>query len=234
MNLDTIKWKCFIIFSRKKVNKMGGRVKIQRMILIGCIIFSLLLIAPLCAGNTVTIVGRVVVPNPLIADFIANQTNGYAPLTVQFTNLSSGFPTEWGWDFENDGIIDDTLPNPVHTYTLSGVYSVSLTVWNTEGSNSETKLNYITVQEPDPFVRIGLLKEYIQELPISGWAQWFLIRPLNRGFDQLEKGHVQPAINQINVFIQFVEQIHGFHILSNEQAEYLIGEARAIINLLQE
>ncbi|HEX6810307.1 MAG TPA: PKD domain-containing protein, partial [Planctomycetota bacterium] len=33
-----------------------------------------------------------------------------------FTDRSVGNPTSWAWDFENDGIVDSTLQNPVHTY----------------------------------------------------------------------------------------------------------------------
>ena len=34
-----------------------------------------------------------------IANFTANVTSGTAPLAVQFTDTSSGSPTEWNWDF---------------------------------------------------------------------------------------------------------------------------------------
>ncbi|HEX6810309.1 MAG TPA: PKD domain-containing protein [Planctomycetota bacterium] len=33
-----------------------------------------------------------------------------------FTDRSVGSPTSWAWDFEDDGIVDSTLQNPVHTY----------------------------------------------------------------------------------------------------------------------
>jgi PKD repeat protein len=200
----------------------------------GCIILLLFLIMPTGAGNTVTITGQVVEPSPPVADFTANQTQGYAPLTVQFTNLSGGFPTAWEWDFETDGVIDAATPDPSHTYTLPGSYSVSLTVRNAGGSDTLTRPHYIVVLEPDPAARIEDLRDYIEGLPIPRWAEWFLISPLERALDQLDRGHDRQAINQMRVFLQFVNHLHRFHVLTDEQAGYLIEEATEIIGMLQE
>lgn len=77
------------------------------------------------------------------AAFSANTTSGDVPLTVTFTDSSTGNPTSWLWNF-GDGTTS-TDRNPVHTYTISGSHTVTLTVSNTAGSNSETKIGYITV-----------------------------------------------------------------------------------------
>ena len=82
---------------------------------------------------------------PPDANFTANTTSGYAPLTVQFTDLSTGSPTSWAWDFQNDGSTDSTLQNPAFTYTAAGTYTVKLTATNGGGSNPEIKTNYINV-----------------------------------------------------------------------------------------
>ncbi len=87
-----------------------------------------------------------------VADFIANATSGYAPLPVQFTDQSTGSITSYAWDFNNDGTIDSTLQNPVHTYQDAGTYTVNLTVTGPGGSDSELKTNYITASgslQPD-------------------------------------------------------------------------------------
>ncbi len=92
-------------------------------------------------------------PSAPIANFTANVTSGNAPLTVQFTDASTGSPTSWAWDFENDGTIDSTEQNPVHTYTTVGTYTVNLTVANDGGSDSAVKTDYIVVtesQNPQP------------------------------------------------------------------------------------
>jgi parallel beta-helix repeat protein len=72
--------------------------------------------------------------NQLKASFIATPMNGSKPLTVQFTDTSSGSPTAWFWDF-GDGN-SSTLQNPTHTYVLEGTYYVTLTVFNNGGSSS--------------------------------------------------------------------------------------------------
>jgi PKD repeat protein len=79
------------------------------------------------------------------ANFTANVTEGIVPLTVQFTDNSTGEPTEWAWDFENDGSIDNTTQNPSYTYLTAGTYSVNLTVTNAYGSASLVKKEFITV-----------------------------------------------------------------------------------------
>jgi len=86
-------------------------------------------------------------PNP-DADLTSDTTEGALPLRVQFTDLSIGIITEWLWDF-GDGYIS-TEQNPIHTYDSEGTYTVSLTVSNPDGSNTETKTDYITVVNVPP------------------------------------------------------------------------------------
>lgn len=81
-----------------------------------------------------------------VADFTANTTSGFAPLTVNFSDASSNGPTSWSWNFGDGG--SSTSQNPSHTYTSAGTYTVSLTASNSAGSDGETKTNYITVNDP--------------------------------------------------------------------------------------
>jgi PKD repeat protein len=77
------------------------------------------------------------------ADFIGNPTSGYFPLQVNFTDLTTGVVNAWKWYF-GDGTIM-TTQNPVHTYSNSGNYTVSLKSTGPGGSDSIAKVNYITV-----------------------------------------------------------------------------------------
>jgi len=68
-------------------------------------------------------------------------------LTVDFTDLSTGNPTSWSWDFGDGGA--STEENPSHIYTDPGTYTVILTASNSCGSDSETRTGYITVNLPN-------------------------------------------------------------------------------------
>ena len=83
-----------------------------------------------------------------VAAFSADVTSGPAPLTVQFTDESTGNPTAWAWDFDNDGTADSTAQNPSYTYEAAGTYTVKLTATNVAGSDAEVKTDYITVTTP--------------------------------------------------------------------------------------
>jgi PKD repeat protein len=76
-------------------------------------------------------------------------TSGPAPLTVQFedhsTKMEDAAHISWAWDFNNDGITDSTLRNPLYVFTDPGSYTVKLTATNAGGSGSEIKTDYITV-----------------------------------------------------------------------------------------
>jgi PKD repeat protein len=69
-----------------------------------------------------------------IANFTVNNTNGNAPMSVQFNDTSTGNPTNWSWSF-GDGNTS-ILKNPVHNYTKTGNFNVTLKVSNSVGSNS--------------------------------------------------------------------------------------------------
>ncbi len=82
---------------------------------------------------------------PLIADFGVDTTWGSAPLTVTFSDYSSGGPTAWNWDF-GDGSAS-TAQAPSHTYSATGLYTVSLTATNALGSNTCSKPGFLSVCE---------------------------------------------------------------------------------------
>ncbi|MCK9276804.1 MAG: PKD domain-containing protein [Methanoculleus sp.] len=92
------------------------------------------------ATQTIAVTTAPVTP---VAGFAANVTSGNVPLVVRFTDTSTGSPTAWSWTF-GDGNIS-AGQNPVHTYTVPGIYTVTLTVTNAAGSSSATGV--VTVQE---------------------------------------------------------------------------------------
>ncbi|KLK88177.1 hypothetical protein SZ63_03765 [Methanoculleus sediminis] len=118
---------------------------------------------------------------PPTAAFSGTPTTGSAPLEVQFTDTSAGWPSSWYWDFGDGGTSTDR--NPVHVYSSAGTYTVSLTATNADGSDTETRSGYITVTPPPPEAAFsGTLTSGTAPLTVSftdastggptGWA-WF-------------------------------------------------------------
>ncbi|MEP7256017.1 MAG: PKD domain-containing protein [Ferruginibacter sp.] len=80
----------------------------------------------------------------LAADFSATPTSGCSPQIVNFTDLSTGNPTQWRWDLGNGTI--SFIQNPSATYFTAGQYTIKLVIQNAAGTaDSITKTNYITV-----------------------------------------------------------------------------------------
>jgi PKD repeat protein len=82
--------------------------------------------------------GAVTVVSP-VAHFNANPQSGSVPLTVTFTDTSTGFPSSWQWNF-GDGSATSNLQNPTHTFSAIRSYSVTLTVGNSAGTSSTSKI----------------------------------------------------------------------------------------------
>jgi PKD repeat protein len=80
------------------------------------------------------------------ANFKATPTSGLLPLTVNFTDKSTGTITGWSWDFGDQQTGTDR--NPSHTYTSPGTYTVVLTATNPGGSSTKTISKCVTVYAP--------------------------------------------------------------------------------------
>ncbi len=72
----------------------------------------------------------------------ASATNVVVGQGVSFTDNSTGIPTSWDWDF-GDGN-NSTQQNPTHSYTAPGVYTVTLTATNAQGSCTTTLIITVT------------------------------------------------------------------------------------------
>jgi len=76
---------------------------------------------------------------PVIAPFEQN----LVPMNVRFVDQSTRLPTSWQWDF-GDGQTS-TEQNPAHTYMKEAIYTVSLTVKNTFGTDTKVMTDLISV-----------------------------------------------------------------------------------------
>ncbi|MEM7038182.1 MAG: PKD domain-containing protein, partial [Bacteroidota bacterium] len=91
---------------------------------------------------------NLIIISDVFADFSANDTTVCTGDLVTFTDLSTGGPNSWMWNF-GDGNTS-TAQNPTHTYNTPGNYPVTLAVSSPAGCNdTEVKTTYITV-DPSP------------------------------------------------------------------------------------
>jgi PKD repeat protein len=95
--------------------------------------FSLDFTAPICPTQ------------PPVADFTASQTTICVGQSVTFTDTSTNIPFVWSWSFPGGTPTTSVTQNPTVIYNTAGVYNVSLTATNYNGSNTKTMNLLITV-----------------------------------------------------------------------------------------
>lgn len=81
--------------------------------------------------------------NPPLANFTITDSLIAVEENVSFTDLSINVPSSWLWYFGDAS--SSTQQNPSHTYTNTGIYTVSLQVKNSSGTDQITKSNLISV-----------------------------------------------------------------------------------------
>ena len=132
-----------------------------------------LTVSGLGGTDTMTRTSYITVYEPVVAGFVGAPTVGISPLTVVFTNTSTGDYTSNSWAFGDGGT--STTNSPTYPYTTAGVYSVTLTVSGLGGTDALTRTNYITVT-PAP------VSAHFTATPTSG------DRPLTVGFTNTSTG----------------------------------------------
>ena len=78
-----------------------------------------------------------------VAAFSGTPTSGSAPLTVQFTDASTGSITSRSWSF-GDGTTS-TSTNPSKVYSNPGQYTVTLTVTGLDGVTTDSDTTQVTL-----------------------------------------------------------------------------------------
>ncbi len=116
-------------------------------------IFSVIvtLITPNCVDRDTL---EITVFPPLTSEFSIDQRDGCVPLTIYYGSNAAPLPgANFNWDF-GDGSTS-SLGSGFHTYTQSGLYSISFRVSSSEGCSdtlSESRVDYIRVR-PRPVAR---------------------------------------------------------------------------------
>ena len=96
-------------------------------------------------GSDTTATQSITVGLAPVSSFTKDKTSGTSPLTVVFTDTSTGTPTSWYWVFGDGDATNRTVQSPVHTFTGVGTYNVNLTSTNAYGSNQTPSTQSITV-----------------------------------------------------------------------------------------
>lgn len=119
---------------------MNSRIQI----LLFLVIAGLVLIPVSADSGSESGYGYITVTNPPSADFFTSTRYGSAPFMVSFADSSQGYtPMKYHWDF-GDGTGSD-VQNPTHSYKADGEYTVTLTVSNQYGTDTQTRAAYIGV-----------------------------------------------------------------------------------------
>ena len=163
------------------------------------------------------------------AEFFSDITSGEPPLKVAFTDASTGSDlTSWTWEF-NDGSPEVHEKNPVHSFLTPGDYTITLTVQGSHGTDSESKVQYISVLTPQEVIED--LEESIVNLNLDTGITNSLTSKLNAVISSIDGGNNDIALDQLNAFINSVGAQRGKK-LTNEQADALILEATQIMNMI--
>jgi len=105
------------------------------------------------SGSTTTIpISTTTIPSTdITVDFTGSPTFGFTPLTVNFTNLSTGNISGYLWNFGDGSTSGEHSPD--HVYASMGNFGVTLTAYGVDGSSkTEAKPNYVFVLLGCPFM----------------------------------------------------------------------------------
>ena len=151
------------------------------------------------------------------ADFISFPTGGTPPLAVYFTNYSDGYdqPLSYEWDFENDGTIDSTLSDPWHEYPL-GIYSVKLTVTDSDGSTST-------------LLRTNYISSCLSPVRIAGTPPWYYTT-IQSAYDEAYEGEVIQSRDQVFTEYFFIDRNLHVYFEGGFNCGYSTNEGVTVIN----
>ncbi|SMD26139.1 ThuA domain-containing protein [Kibdelosporangium aridum] len=125
-----------------------------------------------------------------IAKLQTDVDSGRYPLTVKFSSAGSaggdGEAIDYAWDFDGNGTVDSTEPNPTYTYANPGQYDVLLTVKSRKNGLDGTAATTITAGNTRPEVRVVM--------PVNGGAfDWGDTIPFEVRVTDREDGRIDCA-----------------------------------------
>ena len=148
----------------------------------------------------------------------ADKTEGIAPLTIQF---STPWKLECHWDF-GDGS-NSTSKSPVHTFKKPGLYTVTLTVTDTDGvTGCTTLLISVDRDSRDPIIRFGFTDGDYPKVTLHGGKITSSDRnATEQALEELKKAVDSRNVEEIKTKTDMLLQA------SYRLAEYMYQEAEA-------
>lgn len=168
-------------------------------------------------------------PQPVLANFAANPNSGAAPLTVRFTDLSSGPVSGWDWTF-GDGATSPAQ-NPTHTYTNAGDYPVTLTVSGSRSqTDSDTQIITVTNVPPQQQIEslIGRVNHLVQQGALNRGEGNQLAAKLNVALKNVNDGDLAVACDQIGAFLNQVQTLILRRRMTQADGQFLIDAANQL------
>jgi gliding motility-associated-like protein len=164
------------------------------------------------------------------AAFSATPLAACAGESILFSDLSTGNPTGWLWEF-GDGTVDQTK-DPIHSYSDTGKFTITLTAYNQGCPSTVVKTDYISIK--GAIARFGYQidcsnKRTMQFLDSSiNAATWFW--DFGDGTTSTVKSplHTFPNEGEYNVSLTVTNDGCTFTkemkiLIVNEKAEYTIN-----------
>lgn len=100
--------------------------------------------------------------SPPDAHFSGSPLSGPPPLTITFSDLSSGYPTTWHWDFGDNSTSSEE--NPIHVFTSPGNYTVRFSAANEFGNDSASEyIRVVNVLQKQVCLNIPSIIEYSED-----------------------------------------------------------------------
>lgn len=96
-------------------------------------------------NGTLTFTRQLTSATAPVASFTGTPLAGFAPLTVTFTDSSSGSPTSFAWNFGDGNTTTTSSTSVSHTYSTTGSYTVTETVTGAGGTGTNTQTGYVVV-----------------------------------------------------------------------------------------
>jgi len=191
--------------------------------MVGMVLLSQLILCGMSTGD----IPPISVQNghtTISADFFADAQQGSVPFMVTFTDASTGVIDHREWFFGDEEISGEI--NPVHIYYEPGVYTVSLQISGSGGTDKKIRIGYITVSEsiseesipverfstdiPSPDMPPGVVQNgelSLNETPAVPEEEVTLVpepsSPATLAFGDIDGSSVEPGLAASNVHAEF-------------------------------